>query len=169
MVAEGRFREDLYFRLNVVPLKIPPLRERTEDIPVMITTFLESLGRKYGGPKRLAPEVLQALSEYHYPGNVRELENILERLAILSDGDEIQVSHLNLCAFEAARRDLPVDTSLVSGLGDLLDLFEARVLRQTLDQCRTMRDAAAKLNISVPTLWRKLRKHRLQIAKVVKG
>lgn len=169
MVAEGKFREDLYFRLNVVPLRIPALRERPEDIPVMITTFLESLSRKYGVRKRLVPEVLQALSDYHYPGNVRELENILERLAILSDDEEIQAVHLSLCAFEAARRDVPVDTSLVSGLSDMADLFEARVLRQALDQCRTMRAAAAKLGISIPTLWRKLRKHHLQVARAVKG
>jgi len=117
MVAEGRFRDDLYFRLNVVPLRIPALRERPEDIPVMLTTFLESLSRKYGVRKRLAPEVLQALSDYHYPGNVRELENILERLAILSDGEEIQASHLSLCAFEAAGRDVAVDTTLVSAGG----------------------------------------------------
>jgi transcriptional regulator with PAS, ATPase and Fis domain len=153
----------------VVPLRIPALRERPEDIPVMITTFLESLGKKYGVRKRLVPEVLQALSDYHYPGNVRELENILERLAILSDDEEIQTAHLSLCAFESARRDVPVDTSLVSGLSDLAALFEARVLRQALDQCRTMRETAAKLGISVPTLWRKLRKHQLQVARVVKG
>jgi PAS domain S-box-containing protein len=165
MVREGRFREDLYFRLNVVPLRIPALRERPEDIPVMLTTFLDSLSRKYGTRKRLAPEVLQSLSDYHYPGNVRELENILERLFILSDGEEIQTTHLSLCAFEAAGRELPVDTSLVSGLGDMSDMFEARVLRQAVEQCRTMREAAARLGISVPTLWRKLRKHNLQAAR----
>jgi PAS domain S-box-containing protein len=168
MVAEGKFREELYFRLNVFPLRIPPLRERPEDIPVMITTFLESLGRKYQIRKRLAPEVLRALTEYHYPGNVRELENILERLAVLSEGEDIQLTHLNLCASEAAQRDVPLDTSLVSGLKDMLDLFEARILRQALEQCRTMREVAAKLDISVPTLWRKLRKHRLQVAKGIK-
>jgi PAS domain S-box-containing protein len=168
MVAEGKFREELYFRLNVFPLRIPPLRERAEDIPVMITTFLESLSRKYQLRRRLAPEVLRALTEYHYPGNVRELENILERLAVLSDGEDIQLAHLNLCASEAARRDVPVDTNLVSGLRDMLDLFEARVLRQALDQCRTMRETAAKLDISVPTLWRKLRKHGLHVARVMR-
>ena len=168
MVADARFREDLYFRLNVVPLRIPSLRERPEDIPVMITTFLESLGRKYGVRKRLAPEVLQALSDYHYPGNVRELENILERLAILSDDEEIQGVHLSLCALEAARRDVPVETSLVSGLGEMLGLFEERVLRQALDQSRTMREAAAKLDISLPTLWRKLRKHNLHAGRTIK-
>jgi transcriptional regulator with PAS, ATPase and Fis domain len=145
------------------------LRERPDDIPVMITTLIESLGRKYGVRKRLAPEVLHALSNYHYPGNVRELENILERLVILSDDEEIQAVHLSLCAFEAASRDVPVDTSLVSGLSDMTDLFEARVLRQALDQCRTMRQAAAKLGISIPTLWRKLRKHQLQVGGAVKG
>jgi PAS domain S-box-containing protein len=169
LVAEGKFREDLYFRLNVVPLKLPPLRERPEDIPLMITTFLESIGRKYGVRKRLTPEVLQALTDYHYPGNVRELENMLERLAILSDGEVIQRPHLALCAFEASGRDLPLDSGLPSPLGDMQDRFEARVLRQTLAQCRTMREAAARLEISVPTLWRKLRKHDLQVSRVVKG
>ena len=167
MVAGGKFREDLYFRLNVVPLRIPPLRERPDDIPVMITTLIESLGRKYGVRKRLTPEVLHALSNYHYPGNVRELENILERLMILSDDEEIQAVHLSLCAFEAARRELPVDTNFVSGLSDMQDMFEAHVLRQALDQCRTMRETAAKLDISVPTLWRKLRKHNLKVARAV--
>ena len=169
MVAEGKFREELYFRLNVVPLRIPPLRERAEDVPVMITTFLESLGRKYGGRKRLVPEVLQALTEYHYPGNVRELENILERLAILSDGETIQAAHLNLCAFETARRDTSMEVGQISGLTEMLDRYEARVLRETLAQCRTMREAAAKLRISIPTLWRKLRKHQLQVARVMRG
>ena len=169
MVAEGRFREELYFRLNVVPLRIPPLRERAEDVPVMITTFLESLGRKYGVRKRLAPEVLQALTDYHYPGNVRELENILERLVILSDGEVIQVAYLNLCAFETPRRDAPVPLGAVAGLGEMLDQFEARVLRESLDQCRTMRETAARLGISIPTLWRKLRKHQLQVARVRRG
>lgn len=167
MVAGGKFRDDLYFRLNVVPLRIPPLRERPDDIPVMITTLIESLGRKYGVRKRLTPEVLHALSNYHYPGNVRELENILERLMILSDDEEIQAVHLSLCAFEAARRELPVDTNFVSGLSDMQDMFEAHVLRQALDQCRTMRETAAKLDISVPTLWRKLRKHNLKVARAV--
>jgi transcriptional regulator with PAS, ATPase and Fis domain len=135
----------------------------------MITTFLESVSRKYGVRKRLAPEILQALTDYHYPGNVRELENMLERLAILSDGEVIQGPHLALCAFEAARRDMPVDTTLVSRLSDLHDLFEERVLRQALAQCRTMREAAARLEISVPTLWRKLRKHDLHVSRIVKG
>jgi PAS domain S-box-containing protein len=162
MVAEGRFREDLYFRLNVVPLRIPPLRERPEDIPLMITTFLEALSRKYGAPRRLAPEVVQALTEYHYPGNVRELENILERLAILSEDEEIGMGHLGLVAPEAARREPPLDGGTVGPLSRALDRVEAQVLRQALAQCRTLREAAARLEVSVPTLWRKLRRHGLR-------
>ncbi len=161
MVREGKFREDLYFRLNVVPLKIPPLRERTEEIPLMIQAFLDALGRKYGARKRLAPRVVRALTEYHYPGNVRELENILERLVILSEGDEIDHRHLALCAFELSRPEVRVTSRKGETLRKNLDAVEAQLLREGLARSRTMRDVAADLGVSVPTLWRKLRKHQL--------
>ncbi|MBI4246443.1 MAG: sigma 54-interacting transcriptional regulator, partial [Candidatus Rokubacteria bacterium] len=162
MVADGRFREDLYFRLNVVPLRIPPLRERPEEIPVMIGTFLEGLAKKHGFRKRLAPEVLPALTQYHYPGNVRELENILERLAILSEGEEIRAVHLKLCQFAGTRRDPPLDPRRYASLRAMLDAVEARCLREVLGAATTMREAATRLDISVPTLWRKLGRHGLR-------
>ncbi|MFH1035874.1 MAG: sigma-54 dependent transcriptional regulator [Pseudomonadota bacterium] len=94
-VEEGTFREDLYYRLNVVPIKVPPLRERRSDIPLLADYFLERLGRLKGlGHKRLHPEVLERLMRHHWPGNVRELENLLERLVILSEGDLILLEDL---------------------------------------------------------------------------
>ena len=91
MVAQGKFREDLYYRLSVMPLRVPSLRERPSDIPAIAAYFLEEFcGRNNFRPKRVAPEVFDLLSAYHWPGNVRELRNIVERMAILSPGDTIE-------------------------------------------------------------------------------
>jgi two-component system nitrogen regulation response regulator NtrX len=88
-IAAGRFREDLFFRLNVIPLRVPPLRERPEDIVALARHFVAHFSRQYGRVKRLAPETLALLTAYDWPGNVRELKNLMERLVILSPGDEI--------------------------------------------------------------------------------
>jgi transcriptional regulator with GAF, ATPase, and Fis domain len=86
-VKEGRFRQDLFFRLNVVPLSLPPLRERPEDIPLLAAHFATKLAEKHGQPTpELAPELIEVLQEYEWPGNVRELENLVERLVVLSNG-----------------------------------------------------------------------------------
>lgn len=94
MVAEGRFREDLYFRLNVIPLEIPPLRQRVEDIETLTRHFLGRFNQKYHKSKELAPEALNYFRNYRWPGNVRELENLLERMVIVVDEDCIGVEHL---------------------------------------------------------------------------
>lgn len=91
LIAAGTFREDLYYRLNVVPITLPPLRERPEDIPRLIAHFLEKIG---AGNKRIAPEAMRALVDYKWPGNVRELENTVERIVFLSHGDEIGLEDL---------------------------------------------------------------------------
>lgn len=91
LIAAGTFREDLYYRLNVVPISLPPLRDRPEDIPRLTAHFLEKIG---AGNKRIAPEAMQALVDYKWPGNVRELENTVERIVILSRGDEIGLDDL---------------------------------------------------------------------------
>jgi two-component system nitrogen regulation response regulator NtrX len=88
-IAAGRFREDLYFRLNVVPLRVPPLRERAEDIPLLARHFVDHFSREHGRIRRLAPEALPILTGYPWPGNVRELKNLMERLVILVPGDAI--------------------------------------------------------------------------------
>ncbi|MCS7199520.1 MAG: sigma-54 dependent transcriptional regulator [Caldimicrobium sp.] len=94
-IAKGRFREDLFYRLNVFPIYIPPLRERKEDIPLLVETFLEEFSLKTGlGKKRLHPQVYEKLKEYHWPGNVRELKNFIERLIILVNKEEITIEDL---------------------------------------------------------------------------
>jgi two-component system, NtrC family, nitrogen regulation response regulator NtrX len=93
-IAAGRFREDLYFRLNVIPMRVPPLRERAEDIPLLAVHFLEQFSSAYGRVKRLAPETTPVLQAYRWPGNVRELKNMMERLVILVAADEITLADL---------------------------------------------------------------------------
>ncbi len=94
-IVAGRFRQDLFFRLNVVPIRIPPLRERPEDIPLLVEEFLQELAQHTGlGQKSLEPEVLEALKRYSWPGNVRELRNLIERLVIMASGPKITLKDL---------------------------------------------------------------------------
>jgi len=94
-VAEGRFREDLYFRLNVVPIEVPSLRERVEDITILAEHFIGQFCRELGRPPvRLDPAALKSLLDYAWPGNVRELRNVIERVVLLEAEDEIRVEHL---------------------------------------------------------------------------
>lgn len=95
LVKAGKFREDLYYRLNVIPLKLPPLRERIEDLPLLAEFLIKKIcERERTQPKKLSEEVLQAFTHYHWPGNVREFENVLERMIILSDKDTLTLDDL---------------------------------------------------------------------------
>jgi two-component system nitrogen regulation response regulator NtrX len=108
-IAAGRFREDLYYRLNVVPIHVPPLRERREDIPLLVHYFVATLSAREGIPPRtVSEEALQKLSEYEWPGNVRELRNTIERLLILASGKEIGARDVERLAGARA----PEDTSM---------------------------------------------------------
>jgi two-component system nitrogen regulation response regulator NtrX len=94
-IEKGRFRDDLYYRLNVIPIRVPPLRERIEDIPALVNEFLKENSANINlGPKALSTEALQKLQKYHWPGNIRELKNLVERLVIMTQGKEIRVSDI---------------------------------------------------------------------------
>lgn len=100
LVTNGKFREDLYYRLNVFPIKLPPLRERKEDIPELVMHFLKKYSVKIGCPvPKIQPETIEALMNYHWPGNVRELEHSIERIIIISEGEEIQPIHVSAALF----------------------------------------------------------------------
>ena len=91
-VAQGKFREDLYYRLNVFPIAVPPLRERGEDIPLLVWTFAKQFGQTLGKPvERIPQETMEALQRYPWPGNIRELRNVIERAVILSEGSTLRV------------------------------------------------------------------------------
>jgi Nif-specific regulatory protein len=93
-VSEGEFREDLYYRLNVFPIYVPPLREREEDIPNLLLYFAGKISQEYGRQIGISKTVMALLTKYDWPGNVREMENLIERLVIMADGDEIGVNLL---------------------------------------------------------------------------
>jgi DNA-binding NtrC family response regulator len=159
MIAEGRFREDLFYRLNVIQLVLPPLRERREDIPALAEHFLARSAAKLGRPLSLAPETLERLLRYPWPGNVRELENAIERAAILARDATV------------APADLPPHVSAGLQLGpppplpQLTTLAEAERIHilQTLERFgRNHSGAAEALGIGRTTLWRKLKEYGIE-------
>ena len=102
-IRAGRFREDLYFRLNVIPFHVPPLRERREDVPLLARHFMEVLSAEHGRrPREIAAEALRLLSQLPWPGNVRELRNIIERLVIMTPGERIELRHLPASLLDSA-------------------------------------------------------------------
>jgi two-component system response regulator AtoC len=152
-IAEGRFREDLFYRLNVVRLEIPPLRERQQDIPLLVDHFLSRLREELGKNIRsVSDEALECLVSYSWPGNVRELENMIERAMILTDGDSIEVAALPR-AIQAhdsspARKKLAGDFGPEAesfALKPARQLFEAGFIRQALAHTNGNRTHAAKL------------------------
>jgi len=163
-VAAGAFREDLYYRLNVVPVDVPPLRERREDIPVLVETFFEDSCRAYDQPRmRPTPEALEVLGSYAWPGNVRELRNVVQRLVVTAPGRTIQPEHLweVLGEFTPAETDEPGDFRVA--LGSSLQEVETELIRQTLQRVTSNRRQAAELlGISVRTLQYKMKQHGLR-------
>src|SRR5262249_7172660 len=155
-VREGRFREDLYYRLNVIAVQVPPLRERREDIPLLAEHFLalyrEKNARKIHGFTRGA---LQILGDYDWPGNVRELENAIERAVVLSKGEFIDVGDLPREVRGAAPSGEPRSVSFA--IGTSLDEIETRVIHETLAYTKgDKRLAAQLLGIATRTIYRKL-------------
>ena len=127
-VAAGRFRSDLYYRLNVIPLRVPPLRERRDDIPLMAEHFLRRFGAQQGRSVRLTPEALALLARYHFPGNVRELENLIERAVTLASGREIDASSLP----ELSQRPEEKGPDSLPATGLDLDAHMAQIERKML-------------------------------------
>jgi two-component system response regulator AtoC len=160
-VEEGRFRQDLLYRLSVIPLHMPPLRERVEDIPLLVSHFLHEFSRKRGIPLTLSDEAMQCLLSYDFPGNVRELKNIIERVSVLSAGPVISLE------------DLPGDLQNPKNgraFSPLLPLAEymARAEKQFIigalaHSGNNRTKAAAVLGISRKNLWEKMKLHRIEV------
>lgn len=145
LVAEGKFREDLFYRVNVIELRVPSLRERHEDVPELAEAILRRLGRRMKiSPPKLSKDALAAFESYSFPGNVRELENILERAITLSAGGEISARDIQL---RPGRTDPPAATNIQSGepLGNHLEDVERDAIRRALEQTRYNKTAAAKV------------------------
>jgi len=155
-VTDGSFREDLYYRLRVFDIYLPPLRERRCDIPLLTTTFLQDFNRSSGcAPHGLTPDAMELLGRCDWPGNVRQLHNALERAAILCDGGPITAEHLSLQPTSFATRRRPIQLSDV----------ERQTIEQVLHQCDGNKSKAARrLGITRTQLYGRLRKHAVVTA-----
>ncbi|MBI5482572.1 MAG: sigma-54-dependent Fis family transcriptional regulator [Deltaproteobacteria bacterium] len=166
LVREGRFREDLYYRLAVFPLEVPPLRERREDIPALVAHFL---GRRRGRPSRVSADAMARLAGYHWPGNIRELENVIERAAILCDGDEIRPHDLPplegarpsaMAAAATAMGEVPLGRPLKAVVADAARVVEKQAIADALRRCAGSASKAARLlGISRASFYNKLKAH----------
>lgn len=158
-VDAGQFRADLFYRLNVLPLKLPPLRERTEDIPILINHILGKLSDRYKQSREATPDLIDVLGRYRFPGNVRELENILERSFVLAQSNAIGLTDLPPEFQESLLPERQNDDALPYKVA-ILNL-ERRYLEKALRSCRSQQEMARHLNVSQPTVARLLKKHNL--------
>ena len=155
LVAEGKFREDLYYRLKVFPIDLPPLRERTEDILPLAEHFLRKAKKKHGGKaSKFSPEAAEALRRYRWPGNVRELEHVVERVMIMASGAAVAAADLPP---ELLPAGVPA-AAPKARMTETLETAEKRHVQQVLEACGgNQAEAAKRLGVARNTLWRKLK------------
>ena len=152
MVRQKQFREDLYYRFNVVPIQIPPLRERPNDIIPLASRFLDDLNKRYGFQKHLSNLAFQFLKEYPWPGNVRELKNIIEQAVIMSEGDLITVDDLPLIGYDKTKAFQPEEEV---DLREVLEQIECEYINRAYEHHKSVRQAAKSLNMNYSTFERK--------------
>lgn len=177
MVENNEFREDLYYRLNIIPLKLPPLRERKEDIIALSNYFVEIYNKKYGTSKKLSQETMDKLINYSWPGNIRELKNVIERMAIVSEDEKIELIDINICKnihsatnnmeenkqFFKPDIDVDISRSIMKkeSLREFLDKVEESYINKVIEQCNgKIADAADILGIHRTMLYRKIKKYK---------
>ena len=156
MVHEGRFREDLYYRISAVIITLAPLRERKEDIPGLIEFFLNKMNELYSLSKRIEPKTLEVLCSYPYPGNVRELANIIEQLVVMGNNDVIAVDDLPRRVFKSTTKD-----EEILSLTELVGKLEVEKITQALEKYGSTRKAASALGVSQSTIVRKLKRLKI--------
>ncbi len=159
MVAKNQFRADLYYRLNVIPIFIPPLRERREDIPYLITFFVNQFSQRYKRKKSIGSEVMNVLTSYSWPGNVREVANIIEKLVVTVENRQIGIQDLPL---ELQNADWQVQIKPGLTFKQHIRDEEIAILKNFVKTYGSARKAAAAIGIDHSTITRKLKKYRLQ-------
>ena len=168
MVREKKFREDLYYRLNIVVIHAPPLRERKEDIPGLIRFFVKRLNERYQLHRQLDPSVIAALVEYDWPGNVRELENIIERILVTSSENLITLDSARLPWTIVGSQTLSAEVSQPYEevpLHAAFERVERQLLSEAVQRCKTTYEIAKSLQISQPSVSRKMKKYGLRLKK----
>ncbi|EKD36232.1 MAG: hypothetical protein ACD_75C01590G0002 [uncultured bacterium] len=162
-MRKGLFREDLYYRLNIVPITIPPLRQRREDIPALAESILEKFNRDLPVKKKIDPVVFELLRQYDYPGNVRELINAIQRMIVLGEGETLGPADLpseirSFCEMQERGDGRPTP------LKEALESYERKLLQKVLGQSGNLNHAAAELHIHPTTLWRKMVRYNLTVS-----
>ena len=166
-VREGKFREDLFYRLNVIAIELPPLRSRREDIPALVLHFLKHYSDENGlSARSLTPEAMRALVDYEWPGNVRELENVIERGVVLSSGGMIGADllpgHLTGSSYSSSLLEHSPDASLF----DIMEDIERRIIVDKLERCNgNQTEAAEQFRIPLSTLNQKIKRLNIEIRK----
>lgn len=161
LVQQGRFREDLYYRLNVVPIVIPPLRKRKDDIPILAQAFKIKFNEKYGKEKNFEKNAMQALKSYNWPGNVRELQNVIERLVVIDNDSCITYDHIaKIIGNVKVLADLGDEGFTLKGA---IDSFEKEIIEKALKQYGSTYKAAKALGVTQPTVFRKAKAFGIQI------
>lgn len=157
-IVEGKFREDLFYRLNIIPFEVPPLRERADDIEEMIKCFIEQFNKKYHVVRTIDDDAMEIFSKYEWPGNVRELKNVIERLIVTNDSEGITRSQVASQIYSDS-----VIADALNGTGKSLteqvELFEKRLLQMTLEKAMTSSEAARMLGVNKSTISKKIKKY----------
>ena len=156
-VADGTFREDLYYRLNVISIEIPPLKERKDEIAPLAFKFVKQYNKQYGIDKKLKYEVIRELEEYDWPGNIRQLKNVIERMVVVSDGDYIEIPDLPWLASSDNSESYNEHLSLQSQLNE----FEREILKKAKEKYGSSREIGKALKVDQSTIVRKLNKYKL--------
>lgn len=165
MVEEGTFREDLFYRLNVIPVAIPPLRDRPEDIPLIGLHFLQTFNEKYERTTQLSQDALDLLESYSWPGNVRELQNIIERLVVTADEDLIEAHHITPLLKKGKKQYLKQRLNKIMPLKEATRAMEEQLIKMAMDEYKTTSMAAKMLGVSQSTISRKYQEIQEKISR----
>lgn len=158
LVSEDKFRKDLYYRISVVPICIPALRERKDDVEMFIHFFLKNMNVRYGFIKKISEEAMKMLMAYEWPGNVRELENAIERLVVITMQDTVEVQDVcKMLGGDVYEKQEQAEEGMT--LGTAVQNLEIRMLRQAKEECRTTREIAVRLGIDQSTVVKKMKKY----------
>jgi DNA-binding NtrC family response regulator len=166
-VKEGKFREDLFYRLNVISVTLPPLRNRMEDVPLLVNHFLARFSEENGLPtRRFTADAMRTLLNYTWPGNVRELENVIERAVVLSSGTNIGIDLLPDSILGESATPVLTDDSPNASLFDIMEECERRVIVSMLEKCGwNQTDAAERFHIPLSTLNQKIKRLSIEVRK----
>ena len=162
LVQQKQFRRDLFFRLNTFTIRIPPLRERTDDIFELVSFYMQKYGKAYRLNRRISSDALKVLQAYPFPGNVRELKNILKKAVVMSENESVDEMINQSLSADAGHCNTPsIHEHQGKGITDQIVNVEKEILQNAMMRCKSTREMARYLKISQPTVVRKLKKHRL--------